>query len=106
MPPENVHSSPGVCCVWGRGGRRYQTWYAEQVTMQAEMPFGCVEMTAENWAPRERGRWKPREYGLQNQPMPGQARKMATAGGLSCPSDCGGGITRKRLKIQGPVVTS
>lgn len=82
MPLENVHSSPGVCCVWGRGGRRYQTWYAEQVTMQAEMPFGCVEMTAENWAPRERGRWKPREYGLQNQPMPGQARKMATAGGL------------------------
>lgn len=69
--------------------------------MQAEMPFGCVEMTVENWALR----WKPGEYGLQNQPMPGQARKMAMAGGLSCPSDCGG-ITRKRLKIQGPVVTS
>ena len=24
--------------------------------MQAEMPFGCVEMTIENWAPQERGR--------------------------------------------------
>ena len=68
--------------------------------MHAEMPFGCVEMTIENWAPQERGRWKPGEYGLQNQPMPGQARKVATAGGLSCPSDCGGGITRK---IENPV---
>ena len=32
-------------------------------------------------------------------------QEMAVAGGLPCPSDCGS-VTRKRLKIQGPGVTS
>ena len=68
--------------------------------MQAEMPFGCVEMTVEllrREAGESQGNMDFRTSRCQDR-QGKWPRK-----GLSCPSDCGGGITRK---IENPVPLS
>lgn len=102
MSPGNVQKSPGTCCVWEWGVVACRctegTCRDEQVRIQAEIPIGHVEVTWESGASRERGEWEPEGHQLQDQLMPGEARKTAPVEGLTCPSTSDS-ITRRRPKV-------